>query len=176
MAGGTRGRAGRQRGRASASLPSTRASDRDANATPYGDEETESATILSSMATSTDVPSSKVASENLGSSSSPARGTTATSRGTSTARFRPKNVRRDESERVDIAREEVAKQNQRAAADAKQRARGGRFRGRSRGDAAGRGRIIGGASGAFSQAPTTGKLYVASRASRSSTNWPTQMA
>ncbi|KAM0435173.1 hypothetical protein ACHAPT_003263 [Fusarium lateritium] len=83
------------------------------------------------------------------------RGAAATraTRGPGVGRFRPKNIRRDESERDDLARQEEQKANERAADERKARGRS-RFRSkRSRGDAMGRGgfgRIISGASGPFS--------------------------
>ncbi|KAM0558516.1 hypothetical protein ACHAPJ_004711 [Fusarium lateritium] len=83
------------------------------------------------------------------------RGGTATraTRGPGAARFRPKNVRRDEAERDSLARQEEQKASERAADERKARGRS-RFRSkRSRGDAMGRGgfgRVISGASGPFS--------------------------
>ncbi|KAM5342620.1 hypothetical protein ACJ41O_013586 [Fusarium nematophilum] len=88
-------------------------------------------------------------------SSARARGGTATraSRGPGVGRFRPKNIRRDEADRDNLARQEEQKAIERAADERKARGRS-RFRSkRSRGDAMGRGgfgRIISGASGPFS--------------------------
>ncbi|KAL6798706.1 RNA polymerase III RPC4 domain-containing protein [Trichoderma sp. SZMC 28012] len=73
----------------------------------------------------------------------------------STGRFRPKNVRRDESERDALAQQEQQKASDRAADERRARGRS-RFRSkRSRGDAMGSrgggfGRPVGGASGPFS--------------------------
>lgn len=70
------------------------------------------------------------------------------------ARFRPKNIRRDEAERENIAREEERKESQIEADERRaNRGRGGRFRAkRGRGDAMGAsfGRGVGTASGPFS--------------------------
>ncbi|PTB62857.1 hypothetical protein BBK36DRAFT_1183717 [Trichoderma citrinoviride] len=73
----------------------------------------------------------------------------------STGRFRPKNVRRDESERDALAQQEQQKASERAAEERRARGRS-RFRSkRSRGDAMGSrggafGRPVAGASGPFS--------------------------
>jgi hypothetical protein len=62
------------------------------------------------------------------------------SRAPATARFRPKNVRRDEASREALARQEAEKEEAKKAAEDRQRTRG-RFRSRrSRGGVMGRGR------------------------------------
>ncbi|KAF3811432.1 hypothetical protein GCG54_00001758 [Colletotrichum gloeosporioides] len=88
-------------------------------------------------------------------------------RGTSTGRFRPRVVRRDEASRDVLARQEQDKDNARAKAEARAQARSrGRSR-RARGDAMGRGGMMGRtavASGPFSQIHFEG-------GSRSSGGW-----
>ncbi|KEY65479.1 hypothetical protein S7711_08318 [Stachybotrys chartarum IBT 7711] len=83
-------------------------------------------------------------------------------RGPSIGRFRPKNVRRDEAERDNLARQEEQKASERAAAERRARGRS-RFRSkRSRGDAMGSrggfGRANPTASGPFSAGMSAGGI------------------
>lgn len=85
-------------------------------------------------------------------------------RGPSIGRFRPKNVRRDEAERDNLARQEEQKASERAAAERRARGRS-RFRSkRSRGDAMGSrggfGRANPTASGPFSAGMSAGSSSI----------------
>lgn len=113
-----------------------------------GGTERPSGDVPASASTSTDTPAA------VSSEAAPARGgATRATRAPAVARFRPKNVRRDEADRDSLARQEEKKASERAAEERRARGRS-RFRSkRSRGDTMGRGgfgRIISGASGPFS--------------------------
>lgn len=119
-------------------------------------------TTASSSATpasGTPAPAETSATPSRSTPSASMRGAASTraTRGPAAGRFRPKVVRRDEAERDTLARLEEEKANERAKEERRARGRS-RFRSkRSRGDAMGARRIIGGASGPFASG-TAGKL------------------
>ncbi|KAJ9134652.1 hypothetical protein NKR23_g10006 [Pleurostoma richardsiae] len=137
-------RGGRGRGGAAAASQAKRTETEDNGASAQAASQSETAATQSTVAAAS---SARSATPQTVSTSATPRGTTpatrggAASRGVGAGKFLPKGVRRTQAERDAMAQQELKKQSDKAAEDARAKARANRFRGRrargGRGDAMG---------------------------------------